>query len=550
MTWKPAFFEALQRASITPGYRLRFMDTSAVGLPAGGIAFASTAGALRVGREGPNIQGTRVIPGRWNVTFGSFSVPMVGDIRPYRQTLRRGQFAYVEVDIGTGWEILCMGQLRTITKIGPKFMFGFVDLLSALTSNASATLTAGSPPSSASYDPPKTQLFRFLGRTTTTTGAYTAGGGSLSVAELRYFQQETGEDGVILCTPAGGGNDFVMRFSGRSATSGAGTLTISADTGIIYPSEFTCPGTLGSGSTITSIALAKGWPGHILGKILASTGTGTNGILDKYPLSWSVGGAFNPDIYDYGDSQNQQSYIRTADTATTSTYRWDLKLAAPFGAGLRDLTSQAALCGQWPVFRQGRISWRGCVDPEGLIGSSEGIQPLLVGAIRDSDILGVVSHDFFNPDLGNIYGWSRLVYGIDSTGAEKDFYFKIVAGGKVLSLPAAELIERDNRYTYKGNPKTVGGLTDRANRGQGDLLRMHAWDNLTHERLVLRLHLSHCGLVAGDIVQLSSSILYGIGESDGQTYRQRNAMVISSGFDLARRSAAIGLAILPNKRGD
>lgn len=550
MSWQPAFAEALDSASITPTYRLRFMDSSAVGLPAGGITFASTAGALRIGREGPNIQGTRVIPGRWNVTFGGFSVPMVGDIRPYRQTLKRGQFAFVEVDIGTGWETICMGQLRTINKVGPRFVFGFVDLLSALTSNASAALTAGSPPSSATYDPPKTQLFRFAGRTTTTTSTYTHGSGTLQIAETRYFEKETGEDGVVLITPAGGGNPYVFRFSGRSATSGAGSLTISADSGTIYPSEHAVPvGNTASGSTVTALCLLKGWPGHILGKILTSTGGGTNGVLDKYPLSWGVGGAFSPDIYDYGDSQNQQTYIRTSDTGTTAAYQWDLKVDSPFSAGLRDLTSLAALCGQWPVFRQGRISWRGCVDPTGLVGRSVGIQPLLVGAIRDSDIISVVSHELFNPDLPNIYGWSRLVYGITNAAVVKDFYYKIVAGGKVLSLPAAEVIERDNRFTYKGDPNTVGGLLDRANRGSGDLYRLHAWDNLTHERLTLRVHLRHCGLVAGDIVQISSSILYGINESDGETYRQRNAMVISTSFDFGRRACVVGLAILPEKRG-
>ena len=74
---------------------------------------------------------------------------------------------------------------------------------------------------------------------------------------------------------------------------------------------------------------------------------------------------------------------------------------------------------------------------------------------------------------------------------------------------------------------------------------MQAWDSFPYERLSLRVHLRHCGLVAGDIVTLSSDLLYGVDEPANWTYDRRNCMVVGSSFDFASRSCMLDLAMLP-----
>ena len=108
MSWSNSFISALTRPSITPLYYLRFINTGANGF-GGGYYINSWQGDARIASAGPTIQGVRVIPQRWNVSLGGFSVPVVGDLRGQLPELRRGMIAELLFELGTGFESFSCG---------------------------------------------------------------------------------------------------------------------------------------------------------------------------------------------------------------------------------------------------------------------------------------------------------------------------------------------------------------------------------------------------------------------------------------------------------
>ena len=273
-----------------------------------------------------------------------------------------------------------------------------------------------------------------------------------------------------------------------------------------------------------------------MGKVLTSTGTGTNGALDLYPVSWSVGGGFNHDIWDKADADYQKQIIRGS---TASAYSWRLVYHEPLDNGFRALQNVAAACGQWAVMRQGSISWRGCTDPEG-----DGMQysPVVIDHIYDYDIISIRSHEIYAQAQQNTYvistqqyfGSSPIVLPYLETSSLGDI------GGKTLSLPSIREIYRSGVFTY--SPAVT-----RSDCALGDRQRMANWDHWTWEKLTIVTVLRKSHLVAGDIVEITSGYLYGLQEGIGQTFNAKRAMVIGSSFDLARRECIIELAIISGR---
>ena len=57
---------------------------------------------------------------------------------------------------------------------------------------------------------------------------------------------------------------------------------------------------------------------------------------------------------------------------------------------------------------------------------------------------------------------------------------------------------------------------------------MSAWDLYTYEELTLAVQERFAGLVAGDIVAIKSSMIYGFNDPVGKTYQSKRGMVLGN----------------------
>ena len=92
-----------------------------------------------------------------------------------------------------------------------------------------------------------------------------------------------------------------------------------------------------------------------------------------------------------------------------------------------------------------------------------------------------------------------------------------------------------------------GGVDNSETMALGDLRRMRRWDLYISERLVLRVSLKFAGLVAGDIVEISSRYLYGLLEPQNRTFRGKRAMVSACDFDFDNQRCTLTLCIPSRK---
>lgn len=540
MGWKAQFINRLKRGSITPVYRLKFLYIGAFGPPAGDVYISSVdstvAGKPRILEGSVKVQGTSVIPQSWNVSFGGFQLAITGDIRTFIQYLSRGSFAELQVDIGTGYETIGIGALKTIRAEKPIYYLQFADLISSLQASTDTnTVVAGSI-----LPRQKNIVMAGLGIESTLSANYNQGDTELYVNNIDLFVQETGKEGHVRIID--GSDDFVIGYNGKTSTH---LTNVSA--GFRYPSLQSIPFSTIHASTaiVKPLAVLPGFPGEILGKILMSTGTGGNGSLDVYPAEFSVRATFGSFAFDQQDVDFIKQRVITLANQDP-TYEYNVAIESEFTGGLRDFVTIAAKTGQWPVFRQNSISWRGCVDPYGDTTHNNVVNPT---AINDRNIHRISSHDLYNPQNPNIYTRSSMDYyqGTGMSGAGNVGVF-VIAGNRAQSLPYVDKINRVNTFTYSGSPYSTAGQTIRENHARADMGRMLGYDSYTHEKVVLDVDIQFSRLVAGDIVSLTSNYLYGLSEGPGQTYNNRLGMIIGSSFDFTMQRTQLTIAILPTQQ--
>jgi hypothetical protein len=298
MAWGVGFIKQLKKSSISPKYELRFHENPTG--PGGAVSIFGGYGhspndGLTISRDGPVIAGTSVIPQDWNVTFGGFSVPCIGDIRKYYPVLLRGSFASLFVDLNGYKERVAFGQLRNISGKSGIWTLDFVDLISALASTANATIDTSET----------TERFKFFynaGQSTTLASDYSGGDSTMNLSDGSKFEQETGEDGLIKITSKTNETCYAT-WSSKASANVLNCTSATQAQNTIYPSLEPIPASSTvANTTIISCAFLKGKPWEILAKILLSReGLSTN-PFDKYPTSWASGGNFPEDIYDAWDS--------------------------------------------------------------------------------------------------------------------------------------------------------------------------------------------------------------------------------------------------------
>ena len=540
MGWSNQFIQSLNRSQFKPIYELRFLD---VGNSIGDYFCVKSHGSapFKIGRSGVRVQGTKVIPSRWSTTFGGFTVDFVGDARELFLRTKKGSFAelYCSVD-GSQLERIAMGQLQSITRQGIKEQFKLVfrDLLSAFQQTTNSSV--GAIPTPSLTNPTQQPLFFQTGIKTPLTAAWNLGDATMSVTDASKFVKGASENGIIKVYKNTAPESFYY-IEIASINYGANTFDTSPYSAQVYPSEragFMLPTSAGGSSAVTCARL-DGHPCDLIGKVLTSTGNATNGSLDVYPVSWSVGGGFNHDIFDQGDANQQKQIIRAASSASASNYQWRLVYDKPLSDGLRTIMNTAAQCGQWAVMRQGSISWRGCTDPE---GQGMTYSPVVIDHIYDYDIISIRSHELFSTQQQNTYVISTQQY-FSSTPITVPYLERTAlgaVGGKTLTLPAQREIKRSGVFTY--SPAVT-----RSDCADGDSNRMKNWDHWTWEKITLVTVLRKAHLVAGDVVEITSNYIYGLQEGTGQSYNAKRAMVIGSSFDLSARQCIIELAIISGR---
>ena len=526
MAWSEQFINALGSTSISVEYRLEFLR---IGNSVGRALTIRSQGndILKIAQGSVQISGTRVIPQRWNVSFGQFSLSVVGDIRRLTERVRRGQLAQLSCRFPTQTEFqrLAIGSLNSLSGSRNTFTLEFNDLLTAL----SNSLDARAGVAFSTTNPPHFQLFYKAGLTSTVRTAFTVGDTTLDVVSDAIFQRKTSSRGLIKCHASASGTDFFLFFTG----SGGNTLTGISST--VYPAGFPAPQNLQVGDTVTALVWLEGAPFDIFGSIVTSTGTGTNGILDDYPAEWSIGGGVSNSLWDYSDSSKQVRVIQRSDGGI---YEWGYYIESPPTNGVRYLTDLAAGLGQWPVFRMGLLSWRACTDPTGV---QTGIEIVVAAELGDRDIFSIVRHEFYNRDVPTIYRTSRVIYnqsgGSHYSGSNYD-------NNQVRSLPAQKRIERNGTSLYLAEQS---GSDNRNQAGLMDLARMRGWDLFESEKIVLRVNLRFAYLVAGDIIEVTSKYLTGAFDPLGYSFSGRRLMVCACDFNIDEQNCTLTLAMISRR---
>lgn len=534
MSWSNQFVDRLNRSQYKPIYQLHFLN---VGNSIGDRFVVNSSGnaPLKIADTGARVAGTRVIPSRWSTTFGGFQVDVVGNARELFQLTAKGSFAelYCSID-GSNLERIAIGQLQSITRTGLKNQFSLVfkDLLSAFQTTINSDV--GSTPTPTASNPPQQPLFFQTGISTQLTNSWSLGDATMEVTDVSKFVKASSENGIIQVYK-GSDPDTVYYIEIAGIDYSLNEFDTSPYSVQVYPSEnlgFHLP-TGSGGSFAVSCARLDGHPCDIIGKVLTSTGNGTNGSLDLYPVSWSIGGGFNHDIFDKSDADLQKQIIRGS---SSTNYEWRLVYASPVANGFRSILNVAAACGQWAVMRQGSISYRGCVDPE---GKGMNYSPVVVDHIYDYDIVSIRSHEIYANNQTNTYVLSTQQY-YSSSPIQTPYLERTSIGsinGKTLSLPSEREVKRSGVFTY--SPAVT-----RSDVSLGDNERMANWDHFTYEKITLVCVLRKSHLVAGDIVEITSRYLYGLKEGIGQSFNAKRAMVVGSSFDFGRRECIIELAMI------
>ncbi len=532
MSWDQQFLRALSLKSISLEWALQFVDVA--NHLGSEYTIYSSRGDPQIDNSSISFSGSRVIPQRWNVSFGGFSVGISGDLRKVLPYIRKGQLAalYCRIRGVVDYERVAIGQLDTMSGVRGQYRLVFRDLLSAL--QTSLDTRAGTAFSTS--DPPHFNLFYEVGQTTNITSSFGTSDVTLTVNNNAIFKKHSGTGsipsrGMIKITPTSG-DDYYIYWTGTS-----GSNDVTGVTNVTNRGGDRSTATTGIGSTATYIAFLENQPWDILGSIITSTGSAAaNGPLDIFPREWSVGGYVSRDLFDFGDVSRQASYIKRSDNGVTE---WGIVIEDPLTNGIRSIVDIGVLSGQWPVFRQGKISWRGCSDPDAV--ESDICMGAPAAEIYDRHIIQIMSHDFYNPDISNIYRTTRIVYNKAGSGK---YSGGVYDGDRVDTLPALATIQRDNSPYYLYDR---GGVDKREEMALGDLRRMRRWDLYISEKLVIRVSLSLSGLVAGDVVALTSRYIFGLLESSGQTYRNKRAMVTACDFDFDSQTCVLTLAIPSRK---
>lgn len=530
MTWNNYFTAELEKKqSLAFMFRLEFVRLKFG--PSDGYVIDKTNPDLQLESDSVRINGTQIQPQNFNVTFGQFSLNLVGDYHVISQKINRGAVAILYVGLPSyntsNYQRLIWGQLSSIRKINYQtYELVFNDALSLFDNRLDLRYNSG-------LQVHNSGLYYTLNQSTQLTSNFNTNTDvNLYLNDITFFEKDTNTNGLIKIEEEHASDIFYAQWTSKTyTTSPAGYLTL-ATTGPFSPNYPTVSGVTvpteihASEANVYNQALIQDFPPHILGRVISR---GTGNALDTLPVSWGVSGGngdLPSDLYDYADADNQKLYIK----AVSTTYNWRVPILDAQTEFARLFTDKASALGQWPVLRQGKVSWRGCDDPYDINNPPNAIKPT-VTTITDEDIINVVSHDLFDNNASAVYSKFRIIYDQDGTTTT------LTRSQELTSLPAyANAQDRGDGLSY--DP-----VQNRLNMAVADGIRMEGYFRYPVEKLVLNTHMRMAQYVAGDNVSLTSAILYGRNETN--TYSDRIGMISGVDIDFGSRSCIVTILFLP-----
>lgn len=331
------------------------------------------------------------------------------------------------------------------------------------------------------------KLFVGAGDTTTLTSAWNkALDPTLSVADDGALKLETGATGMLELDD--GTNVFILEFNAVAS----GTVTLVDGNGRFGTSSVS----VASGTTVTALAYLKGHPLDILRRLLASTGTGTNGTFDDYPEAWGLGIA--------ADLINMTNIGVWKTNVVDSTMVCEFLLRESYDNAWQWMQSWLGVLGVNVCLYEGEISVRAAQDvtdttPQ-LSSFSFGTQN--IAALRRWS-LADERHTF-----------ERTAFDVDANPPYTDTPSLVAAKGSFL-------------YTNPGGGVTVVDATALDNDGAAattSTIESDIRDRRWHyhcgiaERLELEVpHRGAAQLCIGDLTRITSVLGFGIPESSSAT---------------------------------
>lgn len=374
MSWPPAFVAALGVTPLRLSWRVVAVSTLLAPTAAPPITVRALTTNVRV-------MGDAVEPVTWSPTWGGFEVEVATTTMSELTLYAKGTVCQLQLslDDGANWRPAALGVLQNVRYQMPRAMLSFGGLGPMLASRYDfAGVSFG--------------LFENIGSTTTTTAGYTAGDATVTVSSTADFERETG--GSYLIQLSSGGTSFYLTATGSTGT----TFTGCSATGALG----TTAANLSSGATVTEIAYISGHPLDCARKILASTGTGTNGSYDTLPASWGLG---LPDaLFDHADIGATRQLVAPSSGSWTMAMYSGAAVTDPLAWLLTWLTPIAV----WPTVRQGLLTFRAARIPH---LAQYGTPPL---PLTDATIQAVASEWYFDSSAKEFYA-SRVTSSSGST---------------------------------------------------------------------------------------------------------------------------------------
>ena len=529
MSWSSGFITELKKSVITPKYELVFHShTTGPGgnyKIRGGYEPPQFGRKAAIKKDGPTIQGSSVIPGSWNVTFGGIDVPVVGDIRYLFPNIRRGAYASLFVELNGVKERVAFGALKSIGGIKGDWIFSFMDIVGSLASNCDGEINTTE---SLSLTNPIQfgKFFYRTGATTTTNATYTMGGSTISVSDTKNFEKSYAVNGLAKVDIAGHGEAY-FEWTSKSTSSGSGTLTLTAASKggtVIYPGSLALTN-IPSGSTVTTLAKLEDTPWDIIPYLLFSYSGTRARAYDEYPKSWAAFGNFPNDLWDDVDAKRANFYIQS--NPTTTAYKWLIPVEAPWESGFRTLTDMASQVGQWPIWRQNGMTYRFALSP-----NQQNILPVI--KITDDDILRVDRQELFSMDTSEIYNGVEIVYGPGATEKTSQGF----NSNRAPSIPFKSRKTIDSQKLYS----PTSGSSAKDHMAKGDITRIIGWSTGSISTVSLAVGLEFARLCSGDFVEIDSKYILNTTSQPQDYWRKRRAMVVGVSYSFDTREVLIRVA--------
>lgn len=510
MAWSSAFLDGIGAQSRSMIWLVELLEVS--NSPrAGSLVLSSDSrygDAPILGMRGVRVQGQRLSPASASSTIGAFDIDVVGDPSVIFEHLTRGTVLRVLAGF-SGWQTndfqpVAFGAVWNIRRSGeaPVWTIECRDATTILRTRMSmATATA--------------PLFYGVGSTTTiATAAYVIADATLTVTASAAFSRETAGTGALAVTPDTG-DAFILLWSSVAAN----VFTLS---GAASEHFATTRSAAAIGNTVTEVAYLSGHPLNLLRRVLTSTGAGTNGSYDSYPIDW---GLAIP--YALIDDEDINAWRDQVVVAASGAYTWEVPVFAPVDDALSWMQGIMAPSGFFFAMRQGRLTIR-AIRAQGTTAYTlqSGI------TITDTNVVRVLEWEGYASDSGIEYAGVTGTC-IDHGGTTRTSNVT----ENPATLPAVANLDADLTGVYYGTNYAVV-LAEAVGRVREAATRIP-------EVLTVDLTLWFAQLCPGDAVLLKMRRAFGRLDRGG-TYDNRAAIVLEVSPDWIAGACRVVLAIYPS----